>query len=1111
MRRIPLGGAVLFFALLGVAVLASTPRGARAQLVPPTATATAPPGSAIERIAPPTQNASINQTSFSVDVTVENAADVGAYDVLITYDSAVVGFISATNGPFLASTGREVFCAAPFIRPLTGTLQQLEFGCGTLGPAPPPGASGVGTLATVSFQPLAVGVANLTLDPSLADVSGNTLPAVAYGGQVNIADAPTATPTSTFTPAPTATPCPGGICPTPTPQPCAPTLVQVAPSSVSGSPFVVLSVPLTVTDVCNLGGFSVTLAYDPAILTFADAQPGPFLSSSGRSAQCLSPQLQPGSVTVSCVTLGTPPPDGASGSGLLAVLYFVPTTLGTSPLGLQSALLTPAADPLPATTVGGSATISACAACVTVTPTAAPSATPTPTATVPPSPTASPTACNGPCPTAVIATPTSTPTLTPATVFVSPPASQAQTGTTFSVDVDIANAVNVGAFSFLVQFDPTLLVVQAATIGPFLGSTGRSTFCSLDPSAAGSARFSCGTLGATLAGASGGGTLAALTFGATAVGTSPLALRGVTLLTPSGGAIPLASAQGGSVTVTACSATCSTPTATPAANPTATPVPSGTPIVSISPSTFNVSPGTTFTADVDVSGVSNLGAFQFVYQFNDSAPFFVQFVGVQPGAFLGSTGRPVTCQAPIVTMLSVQYACGTTGAGAVGPSGSGVLATLTFQAVSLGTTPSFGVTSASLTDPLGDDIPVQTAPLGSVTSLPPTPTPTATPGPSGLANPLYGGQGAALSTRLNRYRLTPSEARWLLIALISLAVCGFATVFPRERFPRRARRARSAAALLSTLIAAALIIALRSPDTLDASTQAVLYQSPASANLFVGGQPLVVTQSVSGVGAPGLTRFDLDLRYDPNLIDLTLAPGGFLASTGRTVACTTTTPNFFERVFSCSSSGSAPPPTGQGDLAYYTMRPKDAVASSLVASAANGGTLVWSTLISGTQLVDAQGSPLSLGQVSTAVLALRALEGDVNHDCAVNGIDLMMVAAHEPATLLSPNYNRAYDFDANDAMDVRDLQFVLGRQGSTCAHPSPAQDPPPTTSSAPASTPAASSVGGVAEEPDVNALPSRTATAQRGHRIAYELAGVVGVLAVVAAGAYARSRRRDVG
>src|SRR5207253_3610968 len=96
----------------------------------PTPTATAPAGYAIERIVPAFQTVSLSQASFPVDVTVENVTGLGAYDVLITFDSAAVCFVSATDGPFLGSTGRTELCPPPVVQPQLGTMRKLHYGCG---------------------------------------------------------------------------------------------------------------------------------------------------------------------------------------------------------------------------------------------------------------------------------------------------------------------------------------------------------------------------------------------------------------------------------------------------------------------------------------------------------------------------------------------------------------------------------------------------------------------------------------------------------------------------------------------------------------------------------------------------------------------------------------------------------------------------------------------------------------------------------------------------------------------------------------------------------------------------------------------------------------------
>ena len=296
----------------------------------PTNTPAAPFGFAAQRVQPGFQIASISQPAIPVTITVENVNNLGAYEVLLTYDGSRLAVVSATDLSFLGSSGRSVFCAPAVINPGLGTLLRLQFGCGTVGAPPPAGPNGSGDLAVVQFAPLAVGVVSLQLDPSLADPFGNPINAVAFGGQIEINTGPTPTPTSTVAPTNTPTPCPGGVCPTPTASPCLnrlptatpdlvtaatptstpipSTSVRVEPSLLSGSPNVVLDVPIVVAGVCDLGAFEFTLGFDPALLSFSGVQPGTFLAG-WDGLRCLTPQ--PLLDRALCVTLGAPPPAGA--------------------------------------------------------------------------------------------------------------------------------------------------------------------------------------------------------------------------------------------------------------------------------------------------------------------------------------------------------------------------------------------------------------------------------------------------------------------------------------------------------------------------------------------------------------------------------------------------------------------------------------------------------------------------------------------------------------------------------------------------------------------------------------------------------------------------------
>jgi hypothetical protein len=94
--------------------------------------------------------------------------------------------------------------------------------------------------------------------------------------------------------------------------------------------------------------------------------------------------------------------------------------------------------------------------------------------------------------------------------------------------------------------------------------------------------------------------------------------------------------------------------------------------------------GAPFTVDVLVENVVNLGAFEFTLGYDASV---LEFVSVEKGDFLASSGRRVECLDPRVSPGSVRLVCVTLGATPPGPDGSAVLATLTFTPAAAGTSP----------------------------------------------------------------------------------------------------------------------------------------------------------------------------------------------------------------------------------------------------------------------------------------------------------------------------------------------------------------------------------------------------------------------------------------
>jgi hypothetical protein len=114
--------------------------------------------------------------------------------------------------------------------------------------------------------------------------------------------------------------------------------------------------------------------------------------------------------------------------------------------------------------------------------------------------------------------------------------------------------------------------------------------------------------------------------------------------------------------------------------------------------------GEAFSVDVIVNDVANLGSFQLALTYD---PGVIEFQDVKEGPFLGSSGRRVECLPPDTTAGSVGFLCVTLGATPDGPSGSGVLATLTFQPVGAGTSP-LHFSILVLTDPPASRLPADT-------------------------------------------------------------------------------------------------------------------------------------------------------------------------------------------------------------------------------------------------------------------------------------------------------------------------------------------------------------------------------------------------------------------
>jgi hypothetical protein len=95
------------------------------------------------------------------------------------------------------------------------------------------------------------------------------------------------------------------------------------------------TVELKTASITNLKGYSVTLSYDPALLSLQEAAEGPFLSTEGKTFFYQKIDDATGTILIDGVILGSEA--GVSGEGTLAIFTFAPIKAGSTSLTLKFA------------------------------------------------------------------------------------------------------------------------------------------------------------------------------------------------------------------------------------------------------------------------------------------------------------------------------------------------------------------------------------------------------------------------------------------------------------------------------------------------------------------------------------------------------------------------------------------------------------------------------------------------------------------------------------------------------------------------------------------------------------------------------------------------------
>lgn len=189
---------------------------------------------AVIRMDPASVNASYAQGNFSVDIVIEGAVEVAAFDLTVEYDAAIIDLVHVHEGEFLSSTGRAGSCPRPVL-----DAGIVMFGCYSMGRTPV-AASGSGVLASLTFRPIASGTTPLHFAKAeLSDVWAYDIPATSEDGVVTVTGGPAPKPQKT--PAQEGTP--GAGTPAPTVVGGLPTPVTTAEPVATQFPFTLLPAP----------------------------------------------------------------------------------------------------------------------------------------------------------------------------------------------------------------------------------------------------------------------------------------------------------------------------------------------------------------------------------------------------------------------------------------------------------------------------------------------------------------------------------------------------------------------------------------------------------------------------------------------------------------------------------------------------------------------------------------------------------------------------------------------------------------------------------------------------------------------------------------------------
>ena len=229
---------------------------------------------------------------LTLPLTITAGENVAGYQATVSYDTSALRYVSSQNGDYLPA---GAFFVPPVVAGSTVTLAATSLAGES---------NGDGTLATLTFEVVAVKASTLTLsDVLLTDSDGQS-----SRPHVEATEVTESAPASVT--------------------------VRIASGAVS-SPIVteLLTLPLTITNGENVAGYQVTVSYDPSALRYVSGKIGDYLPA---GAFFVPPIVEGNTVTLAATSFA----GKSNGNGTLATLTFEVVAVKASTLTLSDVLLT---------------------------------------------------------------------------------------------------------------------------------------------------------------------------------------------------------------------------------------------------------------------------------------------------------------------------------------------------------------------------------------------------------------------------------------------------------------------------------------------------------------------------------------------------------------------------------------------------------------------------------------------------------------------------------------------------------------------------------------------------------------------------------------------------